>query len=59
MQQMVKMSPLQSYSVEIVPDDHNTRVIGSAVAQSRLPGCKTVGRHLLSLGVLCGDLLRV
>ena len=32
LQQMVKMSPLQSYSVEIVPDDNKTRVIGSAVA---------------------------
>ena len=30
--QMVKMSPLQSYSVEIVDDDHMTRVIGAAVA---------------------------
>jgi hypothetical protein len=32
LQQMVKMSPLQSYSVEIVKDDAETRVIGSAVA---------------------------
>ena len=32
LQQMVKMSPLQSYSVEIVKDDPETRVIGSAVA---------------------------
>lgn len=30
--QMVKMSPLQSYSLEIVKDDAETRVIGSAVA---------------------------
>jgi len=30
--QMVKMSPLQSYSVEIVEDNHTTRVIGAAVA---------------------------
>jgi glucokinase len=29
--QMVKMSPLQSYSIEIVEDDHLTRVIGAAV----------------------------
>lgn len=29
--QMVKMSPLQSYSVEIVPDLPETRVIGAAV----------------------------
>jgi glucokinase len=32
LQQMVKMSPLQSYSVEIVTDDAETRVIGAAVA---------------------------
>jgi predicted NBD/HSP70 family sugar kinase len=32
LQQMVKMSPLQSYSVEIVTDYAETRVIGSAVA---------------------------
>jgi len=32
LQQMVKMSPLQSYSLEIVTDDAETRVIGSAVA---------------------------
>ena len=32
LQQMVKMSPLQSYSVEIVTDFAETRVIGSAVA---------------------------
>ncbi len=30
--QMVKMSPLQAYSFEIVEDDANTRVIGAAVA---------------------------
>jgi predicted NBD/HSP70 family sugar kinase len=30
--QMVKMSPLQSYSVEIVEDDAETRVIGAAVS---------------------------
>lgn len=30
--QMVKMSPIQGYTVEIVEDDHRTRVIGSAVA---------------------------
>jgi glucokinase len=32
LQQMVKMSPIQSYSVEVVEDDHTTRVIGAAVA---------------------------
>jgi predicted NBD/HSP70 family sugar kinase len=32
MQQMVKMSPLQSYSIEIVSDDKETRVIGAAVS---------------------------
>ncbi len=31
LQQMVKMSPLQSYSVEIVPDVPETRLIGAAV----------------------------
>jgi predicted NBD/HSP70 family sugar kinase len=30
--QMVKMSPLQSYSVEIVEDEQMTRVVGAAVA---------------------------
>lgn len=30
--QMVKMSPLQSYSVEVVNDDQTTRVVGAAVA---------------------------
>ncbi len=30
--QMVKMSPLQSYSVEVVDDEQSTRVIGAAVA---------------------------
>ena len=30
--QMVKMSPLQSYSMEIVSDDQETRVIGAAVS---------------------------
>jgi hypothetical protein len=30
--QMVKMSPLQNYSVEVVDDDQTTRVLGAAVA---------------------------
>lgn len=30
--QMVKMSPLQSYSIEIVEDNQTTRVVGAAVA---------------------------
>jgi len=30
--QMVKMSPLQSYSIEIVSYDIETRILGSAVA---------------------------
>jgi len=30
--QMVKMSPLQSYSIELVEDDQETRVIGAAVS---------------------------
>ena len=32
MQQMVKMSPLQSYSLEVVEESAGTRVIGSAVS---------------------------
>jgi glucokinase len=32
LQQMVKMSPLQSYSIELVEDDQETRVIGTAVS---------------------------
>ena len=32
MQQMVKMSPLQSYSLEVVEESAETRVIGSAVS---------------------------
>ena len=30
--EMVKMSPLQSYQLEIVPEDQSTRVLGSAIA---------------------------
>jgi len=36
--QMVKMSPIQSYSVEVVDDDHTTRVIGAAVAAEQMAG---------------------
>jgi glucokinase len=36
--QMVKMSPLQSYSIEMVQDDHETRVIGAAVSAERMAG---------------------
>ena len=36
--QMVKMSPIQGYSVEIVDDDHLTRVIGAAVAAEQAAG---------------------
>jgi len=32
LQQMVKMSPLQSYSIEIIQDDQATRIIGAAVS---------------------------
>ena len=38
LQQMVKMSPIQSYSVEVVEDDHTTRVIGAAVAAEQMAG---------------------
>jgi predicted NBD/HSP70 family sugar kinase len=33
--QMVKMSPLQSYSIEIIEDDRETRVIGAAVSAEK------------------------
>jgi hypothetical protein len=36
--QMVKMSPLQSYAVEIVADDHATRIIGAAISAERVAG---------------------
>jgi predicted NBD/HSP70 family sugar kinase len=36
--QMVKMSPLQSYSIEIVGDDTETRVIGAAVSAEQAVG---------------------
>jgi glucokinase len=32
LQKMVKMSPLQSYSIEVIEDDQKTRVIGAAVS---------------------------
>ena len=38
--EMVKMSPLQSYSVEIVPDDQRTRVLGAAVAAEASRGAR-------------------
>jgi len=38
MQQMVKMSPLQSYSLEIVEEKPETRVIGSAVSAEQAAG---------------------
>jgi glucokinase len=38
MQQMVKMSPLQSYSLEIVEDDPKVRIIGAAVAAEQAAG---------------------
>jgi glucokinase len=38
LQQMVKMSPLQSYSIEIVPDDAHTRIIGAAVTAEQAAG---------------------
>jgi hypothetical protein len=36
--QMVKMSPLQSYMLEIVDDDETVRVIGAAVAAEHAVG---------------------
>ena len=38
LQQMVKMSPLQSYSLEIVTDDAQTRIIGAAVFAEQAAG---------------------
>jgi glucokinase len=35
LQKMVKMSPLQSYSIEIIEDEAQTRVIGAAVSAER------------------------
>ncbi len=37
-QQMVKMSPLQSYTIQIVEDEAETRVVGSAVAAEQAAG---------------------
>lgn len=34
--QMVKMSPLQSYMLEVVPDDETDRIIGAAVAAEQV-----------------------
>jgi glucokinase len=38
MQQMVKMSPLQSYSLEVVEESAETRVIGSGVSAEQAAG---------------------
>jgi glucokinase len=38
LQTMVKMSPLQSYSIEIIEDDAQTRVIGAAVSAEHAAG---------------------
>ena len=38
MQQMVKMSPLQSYALEIVEDSPELRVIGAAVSAEQAVG---------------------
>ena len=38
MQQMVKMSPLQSYSLEVVEESAEIRVIGSAVSAEQAAG---------------------
>ncbi|HTH53775.1 MAG TPA: ROK family protein [Edaphobacter sp.] len=37
-QQMVKMSPLQGYSIEIVEEEPETRIIGSAVSAEQAAG---------------------
>ena len=38
MQQMIKMSPLQSYSLEVVEDSPEVRVIGAAVSAEQAAG---------------------
>jgi glucokinase len=43
MQQMVKMSPLQSYSLEIVQDSAELRVIGAAVSAEQAAAAKNGG----------------
>ena len=40
LQQMVKMSPLQSYSLEIVKDDPQTRIIGAAITAEQAAGVR-------------------
>ena len=44
LKQMVKMSPLQAYSLEVVPDDHTTRVIGAAVSAHQMATCGAAAR---------------
>ena len=36
--EMVKMSPLQGYQLEIVPEDQSTRVLGAAIAAEQAAG---------------------
>ncbi len=36
--EMVKMSPLQAYQLEIVPEDQSTRVLGAAIAAGHVAG---------------------
>jgi glucokinase len=43
MQQMVKMSPLQSYSLEIVQDSADLRVIGAAVSAEQAAAARNGG----------------
>jgi glucokinase len=38
LQMMVKMSPLQSYSIEIIPDATETRIIGAAISAEQTAG---------------------
>ena len=40
LQQMVKMSPLQSYSVEIVKDDPAVRIVGAAITAEQAAGLR-------------------
>ena len=36
--EMVKMSPLQSYQLDIVPEDQSTRALGAAIAAEQAAG---------------------
>jgi glucokinase len=43
LKEMVRMSPLQAYSLEIVSDEQTTRVLGAAVSASQIASMSTSG----------------